>query len=85
MGSGWRRPGFGRVVDEIRAQIAPIEQRDTLEGSFAREAARQLEVHGAVAAATPLDLAYAVRWLELDPAGLRPIPAWTDWLPAEPG
>jgi hypothetical protein len=83
--SGWRRPGFGRVVDEIRVQIAPIEQRDTLEGSFAREAARQLAVRGAVATATPLDLAYAVRWLELDPAGPRSIPAWADWLPAEPG
>ena len=78
----WRRPGFGRVVDEIRAQLGPIEGRGTLAASFGREAARRLAVQGAAA---PLDLAYAVRWLELDPAGPRPISGWTDWLPAEPG
>lgn len=79
----WRRMGFGRQVDEIRAQLGPIELRGTLAASFAREAGRRQAVHGAAAA--PLDLAYAVRWLELDPTGPRPIPAWTSWLPAEPG
>jgi hypothetical protein len=79
----WRRPGFGRAVDGIRAQLAPIERRGTLEASFGREAARQQAARGA--AATPLDVAYAVRWLELDPAGPRSIPAWANWLPAEPG
>jgi len=78
----WRHPGFGRAVDEIRAQLGPIEGRGTLAASFGQEAARRLAVHGGAA---PLDLAYAVRWLELDPAGPRPISAWTDWLPAEPG
>jgi len=79
----WRRPGFGRAVDEIRAQLAPIELRATLVASFGREAARRLAFRGA--SADPLDLAYAVRWLELDPTGLRPIPAWIDWLPVESG
>ena len=79
----WRCPGFGRVVDEIRAQLGPIERRGTLAASFEREAARRSAVHGA--AADPLDLAYAVRWLELEPMGPRPIPGWTEWLPAEPG
>ena len=78
-----RRPGFGRAVDEIRAQLAPIELRATLVASFGQEAARRSAVRGA--SADPLDLAYAVRWLELDPTGLRPIPAWIDWLPVEPG
>ncbi len=79
----WRRPGFSSAVDEIRAQLRPIERRETLVASFGREAARRLAGRGAAAA--PLDLAYAVRWLELDPAGPRPISAWTDWLAAEPG
>ncbi len=79
----WRRPGFGRVVDEIRGQLEPIEQRGTLVALFEREAARRLPVRRT--ASGPLDLAYAVRWLELEPTGARPIPAWTDWLPAEPG
>jgi hypothetical protein len=79
----WRNPGFGRAVDEIRAQLAPIERRGTLAASFGREAVRRLADHGT--ASDPLDLAYAVRWLELDPSGPRPIPAWTAWLPAEPG
>jgi len=79
----WRLPGFGHEIDGIRAQLGPIELRGTLSASFAREAGRRLAVHGA--AATPLDLAYAVRWLELDPTGTRPILGWTSWLPAEPG
>jgi hypothetical protein len=78
----WRSPGFGRAVDEIRAQLAPIGLRVTLAASFAREAGRQRAAHGA--SADPLDLAYAVRWLELNPAGRRPIPAWASWLPVEP-
>ena len=73
----WRLPGFGREVDAIRAQLAPIELRATL------AAVRQTAVHGTAAA--PLDLAYAVCWLELDPRQPRSIPAWTSWLPAEAG
>ena len=80
---GWRRPGFGLAIDTIRAQLGPIKLRGTLAASFEREAARRLAVNAG--AAVPLDLAYAVRWLELDAAGPRPIPAWTDWLPAESG
>ncbi len=79
----WRLPGFGREVDEIRTQLGPIELRATLAASFSREAGLRMAMHGAAAA--PLDLAYAVRWLELDPKRPRPIPAWTAWLPAEPG
>jgi hypothetical protein len=79
----WRVPGFGREVDEIRAQLGPIELRRTLAASFSREAGLRMARHGAAAA--PLDLAYAVRWLELDPRRSRPIPAWRSWLPAEPG
>jgi hypothetical protein len=79
----WRLPGFGREVDAIRAQLAPIELRATLAASFSREAVRRTAVHGTAAA--PLDLAYAVCWLELDPRQPRSIPAWTSWLPAEAG
>ena len=79
----WRLPGFGREVDGIRAQLRPIGLRATLAASFGREAGRRMAQRRA--AATPLDLAYAVRWLELDPKRARSIPAWTSWLPSEPG
>ena len=79
----WRSAGFGREVDAIRAQLGPIALRATLAASFSREAVRRTAVHGA--AATPLDLAYAVRWLELDARRPRSIPAWTSWLPDEGG
>lgn len=79
----WRRPGFGRMVDEIRGQLEPIERRGALAASFEREAVQRLPARRT--ASGPLDLAYAVRWLELEPTGARPIPAWMDWLPAEPG
>ncbi len=79
----WRSAGFGREVDAIRAQLGPIGLRDTLAASFSREAARRTSMHGA--SASPLDIAYAVRWLELDAKQPRSIPAWTSWLPAEAG
>jgi hypothetical protein len=79
----WRSAGFGREVDAIRAQLEPIGLRSTLAASFSREAGRRTSMHGAAAA--PLDLAYAVRWLELEARLPRSIPAWTDWLPAEAG
>jgi hypothetical protein len=78
----WRSPGFGRAVDEIRAQLAPIQSRAALAASMGREAGRRPAAHGGPA--DQLDLAYAVRWLELDAAGSRPLPAWTSWLPLEP-
>ena len=65
--------------------VPPLETsgcREALAASFAREAARRLA--DPAAAASPLDLAYAVRWLELHPSGPRRIAAWTDWLGSEP-
>lgn len=52
----WRSRDFGRRVDRVRGQLAPIASRSALAESFDREASRRSVV------AT----AYAARWLELD-------------------
>lgn len=77
----WSDPAFGRQVEAIRSQLAPIRSRRALTASFWREAAhihrpilvpdgRPLEPPG------PLRLAYAIRWLELGDGELRP-----GWMP----
>jgi hypothetical protein len=72
----WRHPEFSRAVDVFRRQLAPIRDRATLRASYRREAGR---VQGQEAGrwieagpSTALEVAYAMRWLELErgrPAG----------------
>ncbi len=77
----WRAPGFASRVDAIRAQLAPIGDRASLVASWRAEAARWHEAAvEETPAVTPLDLAYAVRWLELRPAGPCQLPSWPDVL-----
>ncbi len=78
----WRAPGFASRVDAIRDQLAPILDRASLMASWRAEAVRWRDaVEGpGPAAVAPLDLAYAVRWLELGPSGPFRLPAWRDLL-----
>ena len=66
---------FRLQVEAIRAQLAPLRTRLALASSYAREAARQ-RIEGLPATVdgrparpqpsiTPLQVAYALRWLEL--------------------
>jgi len=77
----WRAPEFVRSVDLVRAHLAPIRERRTLAQSFAREA-----FHGTGAPslpeldASPVRVAYAIRWLELGDGIARP--TWRAWLDA---
>jgi hypothetical protein len=81
----WEDVSFGRQVESVRRQLAPIRSRSSLAASFDREAfhiRRQVglspDVEGMPAATPPgpVRLAYALRWLELGDGRLRP--AWPD-------
>ncbi len=75
--AAWRRPGFARRVDAIRAQLEPLGTPDLLAASFAREALhirRQDRHPGAVRAA------YAMRMLESRTG--RRLPGWANWVQA---
>ncbi len=83
--AAWADVSFGRQVESIRRQLAPIRSRSGLAASFDREAfhiRRQVglspDVEGLPAATPPgpVRLAYALRWLELGDGQARP--AWTD-------
>lgn len=80
--AGWRSERFGDAVDGTRQQLRPIRTLSALVDSFAREGRH---IAGTVAAPTSqpaverfghsaLEVAYAMRWIELD-AG-RDLRAW---------
>ncbi len=82
--AAWGDVTFGRQVEVVRRQLAPIRSRSSLAASFGREAfhvRRQVglspDVEGMPAATPPgpVRLAYALRWLELGDGQARP--AWT--------
>jgi hypothetical protein len=73
----WRPEPFGREVSTVLGQLIPIGSATTLASSYAREGRRLgTEAPGALPAAglpglevaDPIDVAYALRWLELDAA-----------------
>jgi len=61
----WRTRGFAHCVDGVRAALSPIGSRRALAESYAREASRN----------EPVEMAYALRWLELTRGSA--LPAWT--------
>ena len=73
----WTRTPFGREVDRTRAQLAPIQTRTALAGSFSREASVAATRSAPLTPADPpgpVRVAYAIRWLELGDGRARP-----DW------
>jgi hypothetical protein len=80
----WTEVAFGREIDAIRRQLAPIQSRSGLASSFSREAFhvrrpsldRRVDGDADPPPPGPVRLAYALRWLELGDG--RPRPAWTD-------
>jgi hypothetical protein len=73
----WRPEPFGREVSTVLGQLIPICSATTLASSYAREG-RRLATAAPLAhppaglpgpeVADPIDVAYALRWLELDGA-----------------
>jgi hypothetical protein len=83
-GPAWSDVSFGRQVEAVRRQLAPIRSRAGLAASFGREAfhvrrASTDAIDGsapAMATPGPVRLAYALRWLELGDG--QPRPAWSE-------
>ena len=70
----WRAPGFARQVELVRSHLRPIQTRATLAMSYAREHFHVDPVGAppepaALMRRSATDVAYALRWLELDGAG----------------
>ena len=83
----WKGVPFAREVDRTRAQLAPIQTRHSLVGSFAREASiaatrwdagAAVDGSAPVQAPGPVRVAYAIRWLELGDG--RPRPSWESFI-----
>ena len=73
---------FRRQVEAIRAQLVPVRSRLALASSYGREAGRRVADGRPTAPAdpiTPLQVAYALRWLELTDPEPR-APAWPELL-----
>jgi hypothetical protein len=63
--AAWSERAFVREVALIRAHLAPIRSRAGLAASFSREAFHALPADGIGDAAGAVQVAYALRWLEL--------------------
>ena len=78
-GSGptWAEAAFQRRVEVFRRQLAPVCSRSALAASYGREAGhRPMDGRSrAGRSVTPLQVAYALRWMEL----ARPAPASVTW------
>ena len=73
----WAEAAFQRRVEVFRRQLAPVCSRAALAASYGREAGHR-PVEGraqTVGSVTPLQVAYALRWMEL----ARPAPALVTW------
>lgn len=76
-GPTWAEAAFQRRVEVFRRQLAPVCSRAALAASYGREAGHR-PVDGRsrpVRSVTPLQVAYALRWMEL----ARPAPASVTW------
>lgn len=65
--AAWATIGFAREVERIRAQLAPVRTRRSLQDAYGRESFRVAldDDPDRIDALTPVRLAYALRWLEL--------------------
>ena len=77
----WAEAAFQRRVEVVRRQLAPVCSRAALAASYGREAGHRMTScrSSRIGPVTPLQVAYALRWMEL----ARPAPAlvtWTDLL-----
>jgi hypothetical protein len=72
----WGEPAFALEVEAVRGQLAPVSTRHSLASSYGREARRALTDKRLAtwepARIHPVDVAYAIRWLELGDGAPRP-------------
>ncbi len=61
----WSEPAFGIEVERIRRPLARIRSREALEASYGREVFAIAEPRSHPAEGSPVRVAYALRWIEL--------------------
>jgi hypothetical protein len=61
----WGERAFGIEVERIRRPLARIRSRDALEASYGREVFAVAEPRSYPAEGSPVRVAYALRWIEL--------------------
>ena len=66
----WGDPAFARQTDQIRRHLEPLRSRRSQAASFGREAFQVAIEPGDPA--SPIRVAYAIRWLELGDGTVRP-------------
>jgi hypothetical protein len=81
----WTTARFGREVEYVRAHLRPIRTRQSLVGSFGREAfhvpvLREAGVGAERGLESAVRVAYALRWLELGDGNAHP--SWPDLMKA---
>jgi hypothetical protein len=86
--AAWRGPRVAAEVDAVRSHLEPLSSRVLLAFAYDREAERIAQLRALAGdplhpapAPSAVDLAYAVRWLELGPLESS-LPAWLDLLDA---
>jgi hypothetical protein len=70
----WTAPAFAREVELVRSHLRPIGTRGSLAASFGREAFHGPKPGRGPELATAVQVAYAIRWLELGDGG-----TWPGW------
>ena len=76
----WQDERFAGQVDAVRRHLAPIEDPELIAASFTREAFHGPRLARVPAvAASPVRVAYAIRWMELQ-VGLA-LPGFRCWFP----
>jgi hypothetical protein len=68
----WIEPAFGAEVERIRRPLGRIRSRRALEGSYARKVFGVAEQRSYPAEGSPVRVAYALRWLELQDGATGP-------------
>jgi hypothetical protein len=81
----WSLASFAREVELVRLHLGPLRSRTMLAASFGRESHHPGLLAGGRAGlaerslgASAVEVAYAIRWLELGDGRARP--TWHEWL-----
>jgi hypothetical protein len=72
--SRWTEPGFGAEVERCRRHVADLKTQDALASAYAYDVFERLTGGRGDTEGSPIRVAYALRWLELQEDSIGP--AW---------
>jgi hypothetical protein len=70
----WTEPAFGADVEQCRRHVADLTTQDALARAYGHDVFERLSGGPGDATASPIRVAYALRWLELQEESVGP--AW---------